>query len=119
VCEQEFGAVHHVHGEELTGDNAILAEVLAISAGIGVGFGPCVAAGARPDAFFGRGQAADLGFELVPQRLALALCWCLVRIQQTDSLQSSGLPFLSRSRAAAFRTRWLLRSLVMWYLASM
>jgi hypothetical protein len=67
---------------------------LAISAGIGIGFGPCVAAGARPDAFFGRGQAADLGFELVPQRLALALCISLEvargRLQDALALEVFG-----------------------------
>jgi hypothetical protein len=53
----------------------VLEEVLAVATGVGVGFGPGVAAGARPDAFFGCGQTADLGFELVPEGGAFALCW--------------------------------------------
>lgn len=55
VSEQKLGSVHHVHGKELSGHDAMLVEVLAIATGIRVGFGPGVASVARPDTFFIRG----------------------------------------------------------------
>jgi hypothetical protein len=56
----------------------MLEEILSVAAGVGVGFGPGIASVPRPDAFFGGGQAVDLGFELVPEGWAFALCWDLL-----------------------------------------
>lgn len=56
---------------------------MAISTGVRVGFGPGVAASAGPDALFGRGQAADLGLELIPEGETFALCCCIVSERQS------------------------------------
>ena len=53
-------------------------EVLSVATGVCVGFGPGVAAGAGPDAFFGRRKTADLSFELIPEGGAFALCYIVV-----------------------------------------
>jgi hypothetical protein len=47
---------------------------LAVAARIRVRLGPGVAAIARPDGFLVGGEAVDLSFELVPERLASTLC---------------------------------------------
>jgi hypothetical protein len=91
---------------------------LSVAAGVGVGFGPGVAAGARPDAFFCCGEAADLGFELVPEGGAFTLCCYLLGKGVVEQEGGVGVPLFSRARAAAFWPRMLLRSLDMWYLAS-
>jgi hypothetical protein len=51
---------------------------LAVATGVCVGFGPGVAAITGPDGFIVRGEAADLGFELVPEGRTFALCWHIV-----------------------------------------
>ena len=75
MCEQKLRPVHHVHGDQITRLHAVVAQVLPVAACVRIRLSPSIAAIAGPDGFFVRGEAMDLGFELVPEALAFALGW--------------------------------------------
>jgi hypothetical protein len=103
MYEEEFRPVHHVHGHELAGLDAILQHELRVATCLRVRFGPCVAAGAAPDGFVVGWEAADLGFELVPEGRAFALCCVCVNWWSWESRSSGGGFYLSSRARAGWR----------------
>jgi len=72
-AEDELGLIGEAEGDERARRNAILEEVLAVAAGVGVRLSPGVASDARPDGLFVRGQPLHLRLERVPKTPAI-LC---------------------------------------------